>query len=537
MDKIKYFSGIKFLSVFLSLLFIIGISAMLFSISASADSSDVATFANVTVPSDNRISIDNSLLPTLGGYAVIGSGNVSNYTLKKLAYNYGEGTVWLSCYDSSTGEYYYSRYLQATIHNGTPSEYIYHRYSTYNADQQLLIYDTDYINGKFDLSKLTPVNYYELNTSGNQVLFSCASAGVTDYSVTFYDKKLNLVSLGDLSKYSFYWLYSPKFKWVDAQYNGISLSKFFGGTDTSGYVDGNIPGYPPKAEFLTCDSYTRDDGGLPLWFKDFTADGLQYPMFSYYISDNGNKHRYQLRLSYSSSQAQYINTVFGNVNENNISEQEKKMRDLALFLKGNLPVGSTNYEKFMALRPYFQLILKKPEYLSFNESFTLNANAMNFDNSLNDGNKVYTICLSDYSDIIAYYIYRAELVDMQTSQVLDTTYFCSNKTYHKGDSGTGAKIYDYGDDYDGMIEDIKNNTPSITPGIDNKFSTTGDIINMKDDDYLSGLKIDNIFSVLGQSARSIGAFFQACFNIVPPAILSILLSTMSLLIVLRVLGR
>lgn len=293
----------------------------------------------------------------------------------------------------------------------------------------------------------------------------------------------------------------------------------------------------PLAEFITCASFTRDDGSLPLWFKDFTADGLQYPMFSYYISDNGNQHRYQVRLSYSSSQADVVNTIFGIVNENNLSEQEKTLRELGQFLKGNLPIDNPDYTKFMALKPYMALILKKPEYISFDESFTLNSNQMNFDSSETSGNKVYTICLSDYSDIIANYIYRAQIVDMQTSQILDTTYFCSNKTYHKGDSGTGAKIYDYGDNYSGMIDDIKNNTPSVTPGIDNKFSTTGDIINMQDNDYLSGLKIDNIFSVLGQSAKSIGAFFQACLNIVPSAILSILLSTLSLLIVLRVLGR
>lgn len=293
----------------------------------------------------------------------------------------------------------------------------------------------------------------------------------------------------------------------------------------------------PRAEFMTCASFNRDDGSLPLWFKDFTADGLQYPMFTYYISDNGNKHRYQFRLSYSSSQSNVVNTIFGIVNENNLSEQEKTLRELGQFLKGHLPTGSTSYSRFMALKPYMELILKKPEYISFDEAFTLNSNQMNFETSETSGNKVYTICLSDYSDIVANYIYRAQIVDMQTSEILDTTYFCSNKTYHKGDSGTGVKIYDYGDDSDKMLDDIINNTPSVTPGIDNKFSTTGDIIDMQDNDYLSGLKIDNIFSVLGQSAKSVGAFFQACLNIVPSAILSILLSTLSLLIVLRVLGR
>ena len=121
---------------------------------------------------------------------------------------------------------------------------------------------------------------------------------------------------------------------------------------------------------MTCPSFTREDGSLPLWFKDFTADGLQYPMFSYYISDNGNKHRYQIRLSYSSSQSNVVNTIFGNINENNISAQEKTLRDLSLFLKGELPIGSSNYTKFMALKPYMELILKKPQYISFDEAFS-----------------------------------------------------------------------------------------------------------------------------------------------------------------------
>lgn len=348
---------------------------------------------------------------------------------------------------------------------------------------------------------------------------------LAESSQSFYD------SVGD----TLYLVYtSSNSTWNTSQENDFR-NDIINNLTVDNYKDSSVTS--PSAKFVTCASFTREDGSLPLWFKDFTADGLQYPMFTYFISDNGNKHRYQMRLSYSSSQTDVVNTIFGHVNENNLSDQEKKLRELGQFLKGNLPVGSSNYTKFMALKPYLQLILKKPEYISFDEAFSLNSNSMNFDTSATSGNKVYTICLSDYSDIVANYIYRAQLVDMQTSEVLDTTYFCSNKTYYKGDSGTGAKIYDYGDDYNGMIEDIKNNTPSVTPGIDNKFSTTGDIIDIQDNNYLSGLKIDNIFSVLGQSASSIGAFFQACLNIVPSAILSILLSTLSLLIVLRVLGR
>ena len=394
------------------------------------------------------------------------------------------------------------------------------------------LYEADYPD-KYD----TMYQYFTVYNSGSMYGTTSFKSknGVKDSSgfKSLADTYSDYVNQFGTTCYAVYTTSSTK--WTDSQFVTFQNEIVSNLTD-SDYKDIDT-GASPSAEFVTCKSFTREDGGLPLWFKDFTADGLQYPMFTYYISDNGNKHRYQLRLSYSSSQSNVVNTIFGIVNENNLSEQEKTLRELGQFLKGNLPVGSSNYTKFMSLKPYMELILKKPEYISFDEAFSLNSNQMNFEASETSGNKVYTICLSDYSDIIANYIYRAQIVDMQTSEILDTTYFCSNKTYHKGDSGTGVKIYDYGDDSDKMLDDLINNTPSVTPGIDNKFSTTGDIIDMQDNDYLSGLKIDNIFSVLGQSAKSIGAFFQACLNIVPSAILSILLSTLSLLIVLRVLGR
>ena len=66
-------------------------------------------------------------------------------------------------------------------------------------------------------------------------------------------------------------------------------------------------------------------------------------------------------MSYSSAQSEYVNTVFGIVNENNLSEQEKTLRDLASFLQGHLDISNTNYSRFMAMKPYMETILKKPE--------------------------------------------------------------------------------------------------------------------------------------------------------------------------------
>lgn len=518
MEKIKNLPVMRFVAFAVALAIILGLSSVMLSFTASAESvSDIpssitGTFGNysaVKFTASNQIFDPSTIFTEFDTKSYIGVF-VYEKNGKLVVYDY------LSTYRSNG----YMNFEFANVLFSSPENVMFYvlktdRYKDSSSEQAL--YFNNYVmlsQSKSDFNYSDLEANLPLNTFPSRLI---TFDGFTDLYL-IYTTAPSILSQSDCK---------AKIADMTSDVNKMSISQWQGSDSSNS----------PLAEFITCASFTRDDGSLPLWFKDFTADGLQYPMFSYYISDNGNQHRYQVRLSYSSSQADVVNTIFGIVNENNLSEQEKTLRELGQFLKGNLPIGNSNYTKFMALKPYMELILKKPEYISFDEAFTLNSNQMNFDSSETSGNKVYTICLSDYSDIIANYIYRAQIVDMQTSQILDTTYFCSNKTYHKGDSGTGAKIYDYGDNYSGMIDDIKNNTPSVTPGIDNKFSTTGDIINMQDNDYLSGLKIDNIFSVLGQSAKSIGAFFQACLNIVPSAILSILLSTLSLLIVLRVLGR
>lgn len=57
----------------------------------------------------------------------------------------------------------------------------------------------------------------------------------------------------------------------------------------------------PSAKFVTCASYTNADGSFPLWCKSFVAEGQQYPLFTYFIKDNGNKHKYSLVLSYNNN--------------------------------------------------------------------------------------------------------------------------------------------------------------------------------------------------------------------------------------------
>lgn len=289
----------------------------------------------------------------------------------------------------------------------------------------------------------------------------------------------------------------------------------------------------PKAEFVTCASYKTDDDSIPLWFKDFTSEGQQYPLFTYYIHDNGNKHSYSLKLSYSSSAKEDVKKVF-NLRENTPADSDSATKDL---IERIIALFAIKGVKIHDLSPYIRtsLNLKFPNNLTYNQAFVLSSPEMDF--TVTGNNKVFTICLSDYSDILQCLIYKAEIIDNNTGLVLDTTYFASKQTYNKGNSGFGSKIYDYSDNYDDMIGDIKNNTPSVQPVKKDSFISDGDVINTTKYDYYSGLKIDDIFGSLQSSVSSLGSFFQACMSIIPAGILAVIIGGLSIVIVLRILGR
>lgn len=292
-------------------------------------------------------------------------------------------------------------------------------------------------------------------------------------------------------------------------------------------------GTSPTAEFVTCASYTSDDNSIPLWFKDFTSEGQQYPLFTYYIHDNGNKHSYSLKLSYSSSAKDDVKKVF-NLRENTKEDTDATIKDVVERIVAMYAIHGV---KMHDLTPYLRtaLNLKFPNNLTYNQAFVLSSPEMDF--SATGNNKVYTICLSDYSDIIQCLIYKAEIIDNNTGLVLDTTYFTSKQTFNKGNSGFGSKVYDYDNRYDDMINDIKNNTPSVEPDNKGDFVADGDIIQTGRYDYYTGLKIDDIFNTLEASASSLRSFFLMCMNIIPAGILAIILGGLSIVIILRILGR
>lgn len=504
MEKIKNLSALRIVVFAVAIAIILGLSSVMLSFTASAEN----------VSSDRVTLEDGTQVPTINGFSIIGSKAVTNIMVSYIRKTYGDGLIFLIAQDKTTKDIYYSRFPQAYLHD---KEYLY-----------------CYFPGGYDCiapfatSDSSVYDYFYIDDT-----YTAHHEGYgKSFKPSFYNGSSEAVS-PNLSNLNYYWCYTKSIK-LDKT-NACSLSAIVGKSDNSGFKEGVTPGLSPSAKFVTCASFTNDDGSFPLWCKSFVAEGQQYPLFTYFIKDNGNKHKYSLVLSYNNNDvAGALCTAFYDKLTNDMWRSSLKVPSLKYVSTNIYPMHDAGDMIRKAALRYFESGWKNA---TFSQSFNLNGSDMDFSNSTDSGNKVYTLCLSDYSAIVAGQIYKVEIWDNTISEILDTTYFVSRDSFGKSNSGTGVKIYDYKDDGDRMEQDIINNTPSVTPGTGSDFKTTGDIEWSQFNDDLTNVDITSIFSSLHFAINSVGVFFQACWAIIPSSIFAILVSGLSLIIVLRILGR
>lgn len=296
----------------------------------------------------------------------------------------------------------------------------------------------------------------------------------------------------------------------------------------------------PKANFYTCKSAPFTDTSQSLWVKSWLKDGEQYPYFGWWINDNGNNHKYKVVFSYNDTQKELFETFYNSTKSNPLFSDgwwvEKAFPILSVskesMIIANEMATQTGFADFMANKTWWMW--------HYNTLFTLNHSSMDFTSQT--GNKIYSINLSDYSSVYQYLFYRAQIVDVTTGDILDTVYFTSQESYNKSDSGYGSKVYDYGDNSQGMIDDLKNNTPSVDPDNLGDFISDGDVIDTPIIDENGNTIWDNIniggmYSPLNFGLSAVSDFFQNLWVIFPVEIRTIIISGMSLIVVLRILGR
>lgn len=501
-------AALRIVAFAVALAVVLGLASVMFSVTASAETADD------TVASLGTIGNYRSIKFTAGQkldveflYSAYSSSTSTNLYGRVFGYKNGKFVNFsnnnFSIRPDSSGQYHYiyfcgSQFVYEWIPDSFESAYF-----------QFGFYNNNYCNSCIRIKNGEP-------SMGSSSIIGDKNVSFTD---TYGDTMYIVFTAVDGT-----WSSTDEKNFVDDVINNHKDSDYKDSSDTSS----------PTAKFITCASFTNPDGSFPLWVKDFIAEGHQYPMFTFAISDNGNNHKYSIVLSYNDNDliAPFIVGMYDELSDSDKRTGFKLTTAISKKFHVHGFIGITNMSDVLK-KGCINIFEKNWVNLTYNRAFNLNSSDMDFTD--NTGNKVYTITLSDYSAIKANTFYKAELIDLTTSEVLDVTYFTSAQSFNKSESGNGTKIYDYGDKSDQMWDDLKNNTPSVDPSKGDNFNVGGDVDTNFDN--LSNLNINDIISGLRTSISSVSVFFQACWSLFPAAFWSIILLGVSLIIILRILGR
>lgn len=315
-------------------------------------------------------------------------------------------------------------------------------------------------------------------------------------------------------------------------------------------------GTSPTAEFLSF----KGTGSSGLYLIDWVTAGQQYPIVDFRIDDNGNYHKYALRISGNSNYAEILKGIWDRQEIKEASSAALNGVGVLLLLKAALSLGTKAVVSIAgASTPIGALFLNVPtkdvagyvmlaaqnklvqEYdtLSYDNIRTLSSETMNFSEGSTTVSKAVSLCLSDYVSVVPNTLYKLEIIDVTESKLLDVAYFSSRLGYTQSDSGYGSVVSDY-DNKNDLDNDIDNNNGYSNGNKNNgdKFASDNpyDIIK-NNNEFYSQLDISNIFGSLQSSASSLGSFFQACMSIIPASILAVIIGGLSIVIILRILGR
>ena len=517
-------SALRIVAFAVALAVVLGLASVMFSVTASAE--DVTS---------NRVTLeDGTQVPTINGFSIIGSKSVTNIMINYVNKTYGDGCIFLVAQDKTSKEIYYTRYPQFFNHG---REYLY-AYCPGGSDVTLPVVSSD--------SSVYDYIYIDESFKANHNGKSC--------SLSFYDSSISAVS-PNLSNLNYYWCFTSKLK-----YNGMnsySLSDIIGYSDNSGFQEAITPEQLPSAEFLSFKG-TESSG---FYLVDWVQAGQQYPIIDFRIDDRGNYHKYALRISGNSNYAEILKGIWDRQEMKEAASAASNAVGVFLLLKAAASLGTKAVVSIAgAATPIGALFLNVPihdmsgyvmlaaqnklvqEYdtLSYDDIRTLTSDNMNFSEGSSTVSKSVSLCLSDYVSVVPNTLYKLEIIDVTESKLLDVAYFSSRRGYQKSDSGYGTNITDYDNSAD-LDNDIDNNNGYTGGSSSNggKLDTDNpnDIIDTDYNNSLANINISDIIVSLRTSIASVGVFFQSCWALFPPAIWSIILLGLSLIVVLRLLGR
>lgn len=310
--------------------------------------------------------------------------------------------------------------------------------------------------------------------------------------------------------------------------------------------------YGSKADFITFPKTSNNQGLLPIYLKSWLGDGYQYPYLEFYVDANSRKETYTFTISSadldiydkrkpswngvgSQLLAKYTEAAYSTGNLSNDLKNISNALDLVPDVAANPTWASDRLNGFNNDSSIIILKQRLNSSLTFSNSVDITTEALNFTGS-DDLVRYYSICLSDYIDISHNKIYRVDISNRTNK--LATTYFASYDDFLRNSTPVGNSYSvgytdrssfesdaSNGSYVSGTRFDINafnnNDTPSISPNT-NLYNNIGN---------------GDFFTALDSTLKGLQGFFYGCYAIIPPAIISIILGSLAIIVVMRVLGR
>lgn len=308
--------------------------------------------------------------------------------------------------------------------------------------------------------------------------------------------------------------------------------------------------YGATADFITFPKTSNNIGALPVYLKSWLSDGYQYPYLEFYIDSNFTHQSYQLVVSSNSLDlfgkgkssdtglALYVGDFYSTGSISNDIKNISNSLDLVPDVPVNPSWTENTYNAFIndpVCVTRKLNALKKP--LEFSQEAIISTYSLDF-STTDDRVRYFSICLSDYLTVKDSDIYKIQIVNSKDSTVLATTYFASYDEFLRNTTPVGdSHAVGYPDratfDNDaangsytsGNRTDLNainsNDTPSISPNT-NLYNNIGN---------------GDFFTALDSTLKGLQGFFYGCYAIIPPAIISIILGSLAIIVVMRVLGR
>lgn len=265
---------------------------------------------------------------------------------------------------------------------------------------------------------------------------------------------------------------------------------------------------------------------------DWMRAGFQYPIVDFQINDNNYMDSYILKVGSNSTKTDLMQQLYQ-------EEQVKNGLSAALNFSGSAIGINIRRDNSAINNLKVLLALTTCDTWDYDTVTTISSDLFTFSDP-DVLSSIYSVNLSDYLSIVPYNIYRLDIVSKSSAKILATCYFTSERAYSRGNSGYGVKQYSYGSvsdaNSDSSSNDYAGKPPTVTGNIADSTNVS-DFVSQNFNNNLSNLDISSTFGSFENALNSVSSFFQACWGLFPPAIWAIILCGITLIVVLRVLGR